>query len=280
MRLMSMGDLGKTLGPAAETRIHLCGRFTVRLRGARVEDDLPGRQGRILFAYLAAHRVRPTPRAGLLRALWPGDPPAAAESALNALLAKLRRVLGSETVAGKHDVQLQLAPDAWVDVEAAADALHRAESAMASKDWARAWGPARVALHIAERRFMSGHEAPWITLARQNHEDMLIRANECVAASCLALGGAEIATAERAARRLLQLAPYRESGYRMLMKSLAAKDNIGEALMVYEQLRKVLRDELGASPSATAQSLHLEILKAPATCASRITSPSQTAGPA
>jgi SARP family transcriptional regulator, regulator of embCAB operon len=277
MRLMSMGDLGKTLESAGETRIHLCGRFTVRVRGARVEDDLPSRQGRVLFAYLAAHRVRPTPRAELLHALWPDDPPAAAESALNALLAKLRRVLGTETVAGKHDIQLHLAADAWVDVEAAADALHRAESATASRDWARAWGPARVALHIADRRFMSGYEAPWITQARHKLEDTLIRANECVAACSLALGGAEIATAERAARRLVQLAPYRESGYRMLMQSLAATDNAGEALMVYEQLRKVLREELGASPSAAAQALHLEILQAPARPASPITTPAQTA---
>lgn len=260
MRVMLKRDLGETLEPPAETRIHLCGRFTVRVRGARVEQDLPGRQGRILFGYLAAHRMRPTPRAELLRVLWPDDPPAAAESALNALLAKLRRVLGSAAVAGKHEIQLDLAPDAWVDVEVAGDALHRAESAMASKDWARAWGPARVALHIADRQFMSGYEAPWITMARRKAEDVLIRANECLAVSCLAIGGAELATAERAARRLMGLAPYRESGFRILMQSLAANDNIGEALIVYEQLRTVMREELGASPSVATQAVHRRIL--------------------
>jgi SARP family transcriptional regulator, regulator of embCAB operon len=261
MPLMSRGDLGETLEPDSQTRVHLCGRFTVRVRGARVEDELPGRQGRMLFAYLAAHRVRPTPRSELLRVLWPDDPPAAAESALNALIAKMRRALGADTIIGKHEIQLHLPPGAWVDLEAAAEGLHRAESAMASKDWARAWGPARVALHIADRRFMSGYEAPWITQVREKLQDMLIRASECVATSCLALGGAEQSTAERAARRLTQLAPYRESGYRVLMQLLAATDNHGEALMVYEQLRKVLREQLGASPSAATQSLHLEILK-------------------
>src|SRR5438132_3197419 len=34
-------------------RIQLCGRMAIELDGGRVEGDLPGRQGRVLFAYLA-----------------------------------------------------------------------------------------------------------------------------------------------------------------------------------------------------------------------------------
>jgi hypothetical protein len=39
-------------------RIQLCGRLVVELDGERVEAKLPGRQGRLLFAFLATHRER------------------------------------------------------------------------------------------------------------------------------------------------------------------------------------------------------------------------------
>src|SRR5437870_4571736 len=48
--------LGKTL---AGTRIHLCGRLTADIAGSRIEADLPGRQGKLLFAYLVVNRLRP-----------------------------------------------------------------------------------------------------------------------------------------------------------------------------------------------------------------------------
>ena len=48
-------------------------------------------------------------------------------------------------MSGRGDVRLVLS-DAWVDVEAAAEAIHRAEGAVGRGAWAEAWGPGRVAL--------------------------------------------------------------------------------------------------------------------------------------
>ena len=261
MRSMAGKNLGETLEPARETRIHLCGQLTVRVNGERLEESLPGRQGRMLFAYLATHRSRATPRAELMDVLWPEDPPAAAESALAALLAKLRRVLGDGTVCGRQEIRLHLPADAWIDVEAASDTLHRAESALAHREWARAWGPSRVALHVADREFMPGYAAPWMTAIRERLFVTLVRACECAAAGGLEIGGAEIANAERAARRLTGVAPLNESGCRLLMRALAARDNIADALTVYERLRTAMREELGASPSPATQELHRQLLQ-------------------
>ena len=258
---MARENLGETLGETDETRIHLCGRLTARVAGIRLEERLPGRQGRMLFAFLVSRRLRPTPRGELLDVLWPDAQPAAAEAALAALLAKLRRILGPHAIDGRHDVRLLLPAAGWIDTEAALEALHRAESSCAQGDWARAWGPARVALHIAARGFMPGYEAEWIAEGRRQMEHALMRAHECVAAAGVGLGGPELASAERSARRLAELAPYRESGYRWLMQVLAARDNVAEALQVYEHLRCVLRDALGASPGAASQALHARLLK-------------------
>lgn len=244
----------------APTRIQLSGRLAVELRGRRVEDRLPGRQGRLLFAYLVLNRVRPATREELVRALWSDEPPAAADASLSALLSRLRRALGPETLAGRGELRLVLPPEAWVDLEAAGEAVHRAESSVALAAWPQAWGPARVALAVASRRFLPGERASWIEEARDRLADVRIRALECVAQAALGLGGAELPAAERAGRALVELAPYRESGYLFLMRALAARGNVAEGLLVYDSLRRRLRDDLGTAPSAPVQELHRLLL--------------------
>jgi len=226
-----------------------------------VEEALPGRQGRLLFAYLVAHRRQSSLRSTLMEGLWPSRLPAAADTALSALLTKLRGVLGSEALVGKHEVQLLLPAGSWIDLEAAAEALHRAESAVALKDWTSAWGPSRVALHIALRSFLPGYEAPWVDEIRRAVADVLLRSYECVAAGGLALAGPELASAERSARALIKLAPYRESGYRLSMEVLAARGNVAEALLTYEDLRRRLREDLGTTPGPETQALHKRLLQ-------------------
>ena len=66
--------------------IRLCGPVLVEANGHRLDAGLPGRQGRLLFAYLVLNRSRGCPRDELIDALWPEGPPAAADSALSALL--------------------------------------------------------------------------------------------------------------------------------------------------------------------------------------------------
>lgn len=237
-----------------ETRIQLCGRLVVRLDGRRVDDELPGRQGRLAFAFLAAHRARPVTRDELAGALW-DEPPSA--DALSPLLSKLRRVVPLD---GRGELRVALAPDAWIDVEAATEALHRAQAAVARSDWTGAWGPARVAQHVAARGFLPGEDAPWIEERRRELEELHLRALELAGRASVEIGGTELDTAERAAQALMRRSPYRESGYRLLMETLAARGDAAEALLVYDDLRRRLRDDLGTSPSALTQAVHRRLL--------------------
>ena len=239
----------------AETRIQLCGTLVARIEGQRIESELRGRQVRLAFVYLVAHRSRPVPRTELLNALWP-EPPAG--EALSPLLSKLRRVA---PVTGRTELHLSLRADAWIDLEAAAEGLHRAETAIARRDWAMAWSPARVAQHIAARGFLPGEDPPWVEDIRHRLEEIHIRSLELVGQACLGIGAGELDMAERSARTLLALAPYRETGHRLLMETLAARGNSAEALLVYEGLRQRLRAELGAAPSTQTQELHRRLLR-------------------
>jgi DNA-binding SARP family transcriptional activator len=160
---------------AGETRLQLCGRLVVRIDGRRVEGELPGRQGRLLLVYLAVNRRRVIRRDELFEAIWPDRLPGAAESALSALLSKLRRLLGADILPGRGDVRLELPSGAFVDLEAAGEAIHRAEAAVRRHAWTEAWGPARVALHTASRGFLPGEDAAWIEEERRRLEDIWLR---------------------------------------------------------------------------------------------------------
>jgi DNA-binding SARP family transcriptional activator len=231
----------------------------VQVDGRRVEGALPGRQGVLLLVYLVANRDRPVSRDELIEALWPHELPPRPEAALSVLLSKLRSALGPGWVEGRSHLRLAM-PEAWIDLEAAAMGVHRAESAIALGDWAGAAGPARVALHTANRGVLPGFDAPWIVDLRGRLEDIRLRALACVGVSSLQIGGAELPTAERSARSMVRLAPFREAGYRLLMEALAAQGNAAEALQVYDAIRCRLRDELGTAPGAELQALHQRLL--------------------
>ena len=242
------------------TRIQLCGRLVVQLEGERLEDALPGVKGRLLFAYLVLNRARRLSRDQLLIAVYGDDASPEQSSSLSVLLSKLRAVVGTVVLAGRSELELVLAPDAFVDVEAAFEGIHRADTHAARGEWAEAWGPAGVAYHVASRPLLQGHDLPWIDDWRRRLGDVRLRGLECLAAARLELGGPTLTQAEACARQLIEFAPYRETGHRILMEALERQGNVAEALRAYERLRVVLRDELGVEPSSELRRVYQGLL--------------------
>jgi DNA-binding SARP family transcriptional activator len=111
-----------TLVPGPAIRIQLCGPTVIERDGERVEGRMPGRQGRLLFAYLIVNRHRLTSRDELAEAIWPRQLPDAADAGLNALISKLRKILGPGALNGRAAVRLQIGQDVRVDVETATEA--------------------------------------------------------------------------------------------------------------------------------------------------------------
>jgi DNA-binding SARP family transcriptional activator len=248
------------MAPKGETRIQLCGRLVVRLEGRRVDDALPGALGQLLFAYLALNRLRRIDRDELLVGVYGEAATPDHQARLTVLLSKVRRITGPELLVGRAQLELALPKDAFIDVEAALDALHRAESRVAKGEWAAAWGPASLAYDVASRPLLRGHDRPWLDEWRRRRDDIQLSGLECVAAASLGLGGPELPQAATCARRLVELAPFRESGYRILMESLERSGNGAEALRVYDWLRITLRDELGVPPSPAVQDVYRRLL--------------------
>ncbi len=244
------------------SRFQVCGPFVVEIDGERRDQALPGRQGRLLLAYLLVHRRRDVPRDEVAEALWPGGGPDDTDAALNVLVSRLRKVLAPLRLESRGTVRL-CADDAWVDLDVAADAIHTAESAVVQHDWTTAWVSSQGALFTARRGFLPGEDAEWVVEVRRRLDLLLVRALEAYGDAALGLGGAEVAAAREAGRSLVGLAPMRESGHRLLMRALAAEGNVAEALAAYEQLTALLRDELGVAPSAPTRALHAALLDPP-----------------
>ena len=247
------------------TTIQLCGRYVVEIEGERVETRIPGRQGRLLVAYLALNRDRPVTRGELVDAVWAGGLPNDPADALAALLSKARAGLGGSSIEGRDELRLVLPAHGSVDVEKAFAALHEAESACSQRDWPRAWSAALAAQLVARRRLLGGLEAEWIDEWRRRLDDLLLRSRECYATACLGLGGTELAGAERAARLAVQSAPLRETASALLMQALERQGNAAEALVVYESLRQRLREELGVAPAEPLQAAYRRLLGGPET---------------
>jgi DNA-binding SARP family transcriptional activator len=238
--------------------IRLCGPLRIERSGREIA--LPGRQGRLVPAFLTVNRPRAAGRDELLDLLWPDQPPAEPGEALSAILSRVRRALGPAVLPSGRQVELLLPAGAYVDLDVAADALARAEAAA---DPEAAAGAAEECLRIAGCGFLTGDEdAPWVQERRRDVEALRLRALEALATAALALGGARLAAAEDAARALVEAAPFRESAHCLLMSALEARGDVAEALRAYDVLRLRLRDELGTAPGVEAQAIHRRLLEA------------------
>jgi YVTN family beta-propeller protein len=223
-----------------------------------------------VFAYLAAQKGRPVPRDELAELLWGDELPATWEKALRVLMTKLRALLEECGIDGSTALtsafgcyQLALPAGAWIDVDAAVEAVERAEAALAADDFGEARTQATAAAALARRSFLPGEDGPWVEEKRRDLRDVLVRALECLRDASFVAG--ELAEAFRYAEEVTDLEPFRESGHRRLMEVHAAAGNPAEALRVYERCRRVLADELGAYPSPETESIYRDLLRVPST---------------
>ncbi|MDA0183749.1 hypothetical protein OJ997_25805 [Solirubrobacter phytolaccae] len=227
----------------ARTRIQLCGELLIELDGKRVDQELRGDQGRLLFSYLVLNRDRPVRRDELEAAVW-GDGAPYSPVALAPPLSRLRRIVGPDRITGRSELRLVLPEDAEVDVEAALAGTTDLEGA-------------RRADAILTRELLPGVESPWLDGERDRLQEVRVEALEVIARE-----SPEPAEAERAARVAVELAPFRESAWVALLDVLRARGNVAEALLAFERVRTLLREELGTVPSPALLAAHRALLEA------------------
>ena len=247
-------------------RVYLCGRVMVEWPERVVCDSgLAGRQGRLLFAYLMSRSEQPVSRADVMRALWGDTPPPSADSALNAVVSKLRSVLRRVGVLSPDGISCDVGtyrcviPNAWIDLEAARTAIDRAEGAWRAGDISAAWTNGNVAATIARRPFLPDEQRPWVERERERLARLWRRAT--VVLADVSVRNQEFDLGVHHAAEALAAEPFDETACRALMRAHAAAGNRAEALRVYAKCRQLFRDELGSEPSADTATVFLSILR-------------------
>src|SRR4051812_27737448 len=181
-----------------QPRVFLAGRVAVEIDGLVVDEArFPGRQSRLLFAYLVAEQGRPVPRDELAEALWGEAAPATWDKALTGIVSKLRGLLtdggidGADVLTGAFGCyRLDLPEGSWVDVSVAANAAQEAEEALAADDLDEAKAAAALAASLLRQPFLPGEDGAWVEQKRREFIDVRGRALSALADAYLRSGDA------------------------------------------------------------------------------------------
>ncbi len=246
-------------------RIYLLGRVMIETADDVIEASaFPGRQGRLAFAFLAS-APRRVERDRLADVLWPGALPDAWDASLSAIVSKLRKVLtragldrGGALESTHGAYELRLPEGTWIDMRVAINAVDRAEGLVRRSDGRAAWSEATVASAILRRSFLAGETGPWVDAKRRELHEFQVRTYDALAGAWLLQGDPRAAV--QAARKAVDLAPYRESGYARLMECHLAAGDRAVAIGVYNEVRELLRDTMGIAPTKEVEALYLRAL--------------------
>ena len=242
-------------------RIYLTGGVRIECSGTLIDQTtfaFPYCQ--LALAYLVCERGRPVARAEIVRVIWDDAPPADADAIVRSVVHKLRKALSRDAVAGDLQLvgtgpyELKAPSNAWVDTEAAADAIHDAEGELRASRPRGAFGPSAIAHHIARRPFLPGEHGRWAEAQRERLRGILIRALECRGE--VFIWNRELPLAVEAAKEAIALEPFRETAHQLLIRAHAALGNAAEAKRAYERCRASLAEQLRIDPSAQTQMIY------------------------
>jgi predicted ATPase/DNA-binding SARP family transcriptional activator len=204
-----------------------------------------GTRLRSLIARLALAGGRPVSTSALSEAVWGGDPPGDVPNALQTLVSRARRALGSAAAVEQSAAgyRLTVTPE---DV----DAL-RFERLVAAGDVEEALGLWRGPALEDVGEFAAPYALRLTGLRLDATVDWL----------ALELGAGRAAAHVAELEVLAVRDPLNEKVTALLMRALATTGRQAKALAAYESLRTRLADELGIDPGEQVKAVHLEVLR-------------------
>ncbi len=248
--------------------LYLLGTFRAQLNENRVAH-FETNKTRALLAYLAVEDRLHT-RLQLAGLLWPDWPETAARTYLRQALLNLRQVLepaptaSPYLISNRHSIQFNRESDFWLDVATLVDTLSilpQRTQIDAAPETTRRLEEA-VALYrgdFMEGFYLDGCPAfeEWQLLTREQLR------RKVVEATCFLSRWHErrsnSSSAQRYARRSLELDPLLEESHLQLVRLLANSGDSNGALTQYLRYRAQLSAELGATPSREMTELYERI---------------------
>jgi DNA-binding SARP family transcriptional activator len=240
----------------------LLGPLVVRDGTRTVTVSAP--QQRVLLAALLLNAGRVVSLDALAEVLWDGESPAGARSALHSAVQRLRATLGpsgADLIETQPPGYLITLEDAELDVRAFGMLASRGHAAAEAGRWTEAANQLRQALGLwrgepladVESLLLRDREVPPIV-------DQRLQALATRIDADLQLGRHGEVVAEL--RQLAAAHPLQEQFHAQLMLSLYRSGRQADALAAFQDVRRVLADELGIDPGPELSVLHQRILAA------------------
>jgi predicted ATPase/DNA-binding SARP family transcriptional activator len=196
----------------------------------------------------------------LVEDLWPGDGPADAANAVQALVSRLRGAAGRDIVEHGPTGYRLTVPAGEIDAPAFEELVAAGRARLAAGDHTEAAGLLRRALALWRGPALADvADAEFAAAAIARLSELRLAATEDRIDADLALGlGAELVPE---VEQLATEHPLRERLRGQLMRALYAAGRQADALGVFEDTRRALRDALGVDPSPALSAVHLAILR-------------------
>ncbi|MFG1944799.1 BTAD domain-containing putative transcriptional regulator [Nonomuraea sp. NPDC048826] len=238
----------------------LLGPVTAARDGVRIDLGSPRRQA--LAAILAAWPGHVVPMPRIIDGIWGDDPPKTAEQSVYTYVAGLRSALepsrrrrepSSLVVGGAGGYLLRLDP-AQVDALAFAERVDRARRAIGQGAYANALPDLDEAIGLWRGDALAGVPGPFAEGERARLTELRLAAQEFRAESLLGLDRPQDALSPL--QSMIRSHPLRERPRELLMLALLRCGRPAEALVVYEDSRRVLRAELGVEPGEALRRAH------------------------
>ena len=233
----------------------MLGRFAV-WQGNREITRFRTQKTASLLAYLALNASRPLPRVVLTEIFWPDNTQEAARANLSVAVSALRHQLeppgvprGAVLIADNTQVSLNLL-SYTSDVDDFESLLQEAHSTTEPQQRV---GLFKRALDLYGGDLLPGHYEEWVLTERDRLQEVYRQALGQVIKAYAE--NRQLEQALEYAHRLVQADPLREESYRQLMRLYAALGRPGEALSHYQELERLLHQQLQATPSSATRAL-------------------------
>ena len=246
-------------------RVRLFGQFELSTDRARLEH-LGTRKSTAIFAHLILHRGHAINRECIADLFWPDLEEAAGRKALRSDLWRIRKALtsiGIETSAllnvTRNDVAFRPCLPCRIDVSDFESQLHTYIARGASQLDDTDAEILENCLRLYRGDLLENDLSDWCTLQRQEFRGMYIHALE------LLMGYCEVAELWDGAlaygQEMISLDPLLEHVHFAMMRCHVAKADRGSAIRRFQELRKLMSDELGISPARDIQNYYDRLLR-------------------
>ena len=229
-------------------------------------DAWKTKRSRDLLCFVASRRHRRTSKDAILDAFWPDAELTTAEKNFYPTMSLIRKALNSSQPVKQNflvyrDGEYLLDPafSYRIDLEEFDRLVAEGEAALRSRNQEVVTDCFERAAALYRGEFMQGVYDDWVEEQRSYYREQHTRLLETLAKA--ALKAEDWSRALHYAQRILRDDSFREDVHALMMRAHAALGNRVAVRQQYEELRQLLREELGVEPTAETQRVYREVMQ-------------------